>query len=589
MNLQIKFNNKYNFGYTLIEILIALFIISVITYLIISIFLNLLQSTLNAKINLQIMSALENELEIIRVLNYEDIGIIDGWPRGILPREKIVNYENLNIKINYYIRNIDNPADGVIGGSPNDLAPADYKLVELEGVCLNCSLKTKKQTLTAIIAPKNVESSTLNGSLFIQVINASGQPVPQANVYVVNNATSPPIIIQDLTNEQGLLQLIDIPTGTNVYQITVSKENYSTDKSYQPESPENPNPIIPHQTVLEQTLTTVTFQIDILANLLIKTIDNFCQPLANIPLKFTGVKLIGRNPDIIKNIISTTTDSNGEKNLKLEWDNYTYELTNSNYVIGGYNSSSPLNILPGLNYFLRLNISSSTNNSLLVTVIDDNNIPINEAQIKLFKNNFVQIKYTKTEDIIQDNWVNNYSAISQNIDINENGIFLKRINGYYPTNTIEWLESKTINIGTSTNVKFLILQWLPSNQPANTEVKFQIAVNNDNNTWNFIGPDGTSNSFFISSPANLSIIPINQKYLRYKVYLTTFDENNTPFINKVNIRFSSDCLSPGQSLFSNLTSDIYNLEISKEGYQTLSTTTNIDIPFKELIFKLSRQ
>ncbi|GIW65992.1 MAG: hypothetical protein KatS3mg094_511 [Candidatus Parcubacteria bacterium] len=589
MNLQIKFNNKYNFGYTFIEILIALFIISVITYLIISIFLNLLQSTLNARINLQIISALENELEIIRVMNYEDIGIVDGWPTGILTREKIVNYDNLSIKINYYIRNIDDPADGVIGGNPNDLAPADYKLVELEGVCLNCSFKTKKQTLTAIIAPKNVESSTLNGSLFIKVIDASGQPISQTSVYVINNSTSPPIIIQDLTNDQGLLQLIDIPTGTNAYQISVSKENYSTDKSYQPGSIENPNPLIPHQTVLEQTLTTVTFQIDILANLLIKTIDNFCQPLTNIPLKFTGTKLIGRNPDIIKNIISTTTDSNGEKNLKLEWDNYSYELTNSNYVIGGYNSSSPLNIMPGLNYFLRLNINSSTDNSLLVTVIDDNNIPLNEVQIKLSKDNLEQIKYTKTEDIIQDNWINNYSAISPNIEINENVISLKRINGYYPTNTIEWLESKTINIGTSTNVKFLTLQWLPNNQLPNTEVKFQIAVNNDNNTWNFIGPDGTNNSFFTSSPSNLTIIPINQKYLRYKIYLKTSDENNTPSINRVNIKFSSDCLSSGQSLFTNLISDTYNLEINKEGYQTLSTTTNINIPFKELIFKLSRE
>lgn len=274
MNYQIKY--KVKTAYTLIEVLITIFFIVVLTYFTINSLLNLITSSISTRINLQILSALEDEIELIRVLNYEDVGIVDGWPRGILPREKIIDLNNLRIKINYYIRNIDDPADGLIGGSPNDLAPADYKLVELEGTCLNCSVKTKKQTLTTIIAPKNVESSTRNGSLFIKVINASGEPVAQANVSVINNATSPPIIINDLTNNQGMLQLIDIPTGTNVYQITVTKENYSTDKTYPPGDEQNPNPIIPHQTVLEQALTNVTFQIDRLAELFIKTINNFC-------------------------------------------------------------------------------------------------------------------------------------------------------------------------------------------------------------------------------------------------------------------------------------------------------------------------
>ncbi|GIW66373.1 MAG: hypothetical protein KatS3mg095_0271 [Candidatus Parcubacteria bacterium] len=590
MNFQIKCKNKLKKGYSLIEILIGLFFIAILTYAIIGLFSNLLITTLSSRINMQIMSVLENELEIIRVLNYEDIGIIDGWPRGKLPREKTINYNGLEIKVNYYIRNIDNPADGFLGGNPNDLAPADYKLVELEGLCLNCSVKTKKQTLTTIIAPKNVESSSLNGSLFIKVINASGEPVPQANVLVINNATSPPIIIQDLTNQQGLLQLIDIPTGTNVYQITVSKENYSTDKTYQPGLEENPNPIIPHQTVLEQSLTSVTLQIDLLANLLIKTINNFCQPVPNVSLKLTGQKLIGANPDIIKNIISTTTDSNGEKTLKLEWDNYNYELTNPSNIIEGYNSSSPLNILPGLNYFLRLNIASSINNSLLITAIDENNNPIDEVEVNLSRIGFTQTKYTKTENINHNNWINNYSNISQNISINEDGsVSLKNIGGTYPTNTLEWLISKTIDIGTSTNVRFLELKWSPINQPPDTEVKFQIAVNNDNSNWEFIGPDGTSNSYFTITPANLINIPNNKRYLRYKIYMKTNNENYTPVINNLGIRFSSNCLSPGQVIFSNLISGIYNIELNKEGYQTIATTTEINTTFKELKFILFRQ
>lgn len=584
MNYRIKFNN--NLGYSLIEILLALLFIVVLTYLIIGSFLNLMKIILSAKINLQILSALENEMEIIRVLNYENIGIVNGWPRGILPQEKIIDYHNLEIKVNYYIRNIDDPSDGTISGNPNDLAPADYKLVELEGICLNCTVKTKKQVLTTIIAPKNLESSTRNGSLFIKVIDASGQPVPQANVKVINNATSPPIIIEDLTNNQGMLQLIDIPPGTNVYEIFVSKENYSSDRSYPPGNEQNPNPIIPHQTVLEQTLTNVSFQIDKLANLFIKTIDNFCQPVANIPINFIGQKLIGTNPDIIKTNFTTTTDINGEKLIKLEWDNYRYKIDSPNYVISGYNSSSPLNILPNLSYFLRLNIASSINNSLLITVLDNNNNPINQAEVRLSNENFNKTLETKTENILDNNWLNNYSEISQNIDLSNSDIRLKQINGYYPTGTEEWLISRTIDLGTSTNVKLIYLLWKPNNQPINTEVKFQIAVNNDNNTWNFIGPDGTGNSYFNISPSILTIIPENKRYLRYKVFLKTNNENETPIINEILINFTSECLSPGQVLFNNLISGEYNLFVSKSGYQNYSTTTMIQNTFKELIINL---
>ncbi|MCS7183975.1 MAG: hypothetical protein NZ866_01335 [Patescibacteria group bacterium] len=580
MNFQIKCKN--NLSYTLIEILIALFFIVVLSYLILGSFLNFLKSTLYSRLSLQILSALEDELEIIRVLNYEDVGIIDGWPRGKLTREKIVNYQGLDIKINYYIRNIDNPADGILGGNPNDSAPADYKLVELEGECLNCSIKIKKQTLTTIIAPKNVESSTKNGSLFIQVINASGQAISEANIQVINNATSPPIIINDLTNNQGMLQLIDIPTGTNVYQITVTKEGYSVDKTYLPGANENPNPIIPHQTVIEQSLTTVTFQIDRLANLDLKAINNFCEGINNLNLRLTGQKLIGTNPDIIKNIITTSTNSQGDQKLKLEWDNYLYEILNNEYILAGYNSSSPLVILPGLNYYLRLNIASSLGNSLLVSVLDNENNPLNEAEIELSKSNFEKILYTKTENIFHNNWLNNYSEISQNININKEGLTLKNINSVYPTGTDEWLISKTIDLGTSSNVELLSLKWEPINQPPQTEVKFQIAVNNDNTTWNFIGPDGTNNSYFNNSPSSLTNIPKNKRYLRYKIYLKTENENLTPLINEISLRFTSDCLANGQVLFSNLPLGVYNLLIKKNGFQIFTTSTNIQNRFKEI-------
>jgi type II secretory pathway pseudopilin PulG len=588
MNYLTKFRNKNNLNqaYTLIEILISIFFISLISIFAINAFLNFFKLTLTNRLNLQILSALENELEIIRVLNYEDIGTINGWPRGILQSPKIINNNGLEIKISYYIRNIDDPADGVINGNPNDLAPADYKLVELEGECLNCPVKTSKQKITTIVAPKNVESSTRNGSLYIKVINAQGEPVSEAQVKVVNNSLSPPLIIEDLTNNMGLLQLIDIPTGTNVYEINVTKDGYSSDRTYPLNLPDNPNPLLPHQTVLEQTLTNVTFQIDLLSNLFIKTIDNFCQPISNVPLKLSGIKLIGRNPDIIKNIINNSTDNNGEKLLKLEWDNYNYQLTTENYVMSGYNLTSPFNVLPNNNYYLRLNLVPLINKSLLVTVLDNQNNPLNEAEVKLTRTNFEKILKTKIEIFSEENWINNYYQISNYLNVDENGLSLKKIGNIYPTNTDEWLISNTIDLGTSSNVKLLNLRWLPEQQPDNTEVKFQIALNNDNNTWNFVGPDGTSNSYFTLSPSSLLALPVNKRYLRYKIYLKTYDENYTPSITKIFFEFTSDCLANGQILFNDLNQGEYNLLVNKSGFRSTSTTINIQSSFQEIKINL---
>ncbi|WP_340483347.1 hypothetical protein, partial [Acinetobacter baumannii] len=79
-------------------------------------------------------------------------------------------------------------------GSPNDTSPADYKLVELELSCTTC-VAPQITTFTGRAAPKGLETSSTNGALFIQAINASGAFLPGATVHVVNNAVSPAINI----------------------------------------------------------------------------------------------------------------------------------------------------------------------------------------------------------------------------------------------------------------------------------------------------------------------------------------------------------------------------------------------------------
>jgi len=583
-------------SFTLIEILISIFYISILSGLILITFWNLLKTIIIGRLSLQILSLLEDEMEYIKVVNYEDIGTTNGWPRGIFPSEKIVNLNGLNIKIKYFIRNIDNPLDGTVNSTPRDSAPADQKLVELEGECLNCSLKIKKQTLTFIIAPKTVESSTRNGSMFIRVINSSGNPVSYANISVINNRISPPIVINDLSNINGELQLIDIPTGTHAYEILATKENYSSEKTYPPRDPQDPNsfnPIIPHQNIIEGGLTIVTFVIDKLSNLKIQTIDNFCKPMANIPVILEGEnKIIGYYQDgtpVKKTIISTTTDQNGIKEIKIEWDNYFYKTDSSIFSLIGYNSSSPLNILPDKNYYLRLNMTTSSPRELLVTVKDINNEPIKDAEVEIRNNNFQKKLFTNQMEIRNASWTNYFFDYSENILLTEERVTLKSYNNLYPTNTQDWLILPTIDIGTSSNSKIISFGWEPISQPPNTDIKFQIAFNNDNSSWNFIGPDGTSNSYFTSSPVNLSILTNGYRYFRFKVYLNTNDENQTPVLEKMYINFTSNCLSPNQVIFQKLSQDDYTLNISKPGYRSTTTQIYINKIYQEIEIILQPQ
>lgn len=586
-----NYQKKSNLSFTFLEILITIVFIVVLGYFIYGAFINFLKTTTSLRLILQALNILESELEIIRNMKYEDIGIKDGYPRGVLERKKYVRVGELNFLISYYIRNIDDPFDGTVTTTPQDLAPADYKLVELEIECLNCGIKFKPQKLTTFVAPKNLEITTNNGSLFIKVIDARGEVIPQAKVTIFNNKINPPILIEDYTNNDGILPLIDIPTGTNAYEITVSKNGYSTEKTYTPGDPRNPNPINPHATVIEKTLTVVTLAIDKLSNLKINTKNKFCKQIGDVHFKIYGTKLIGKDPDIVKFSTTTFTDQNGSKFLEnIEWDEYNFEILNNNYVLRGAKPPLPLTLFPSTTRNIDLILTSKNSNlsNLLIKVIDVNKLPIKFASITLSRTNFSKTLITDSDSFYENNWINNYSEKSQNIEIDNNDgyIKLKYLADNYPTNTEEWLISNTIDFGTSTDL--LKINW-EGEEPSGTDIKLQIAINNDNSTWNFVGPDGTSNSYFDEKEiTNLSLFR-NFRYLRYKVYLTTFDPQQTPIFKFINFQFSSDCLPPGQVLFTDLNLGTYQLKVEKEGYQKFLTNIDILESFKQLSITLVPQ
>ncbi len=72
--------------------------------------------------------------------------------------------------------------------------------------------------------------------------------------------------------------------------------------------------------------------------------------------------------------------------------------------------------------------------------------------------------------------------------------------------------------------------------PAGTTIKFQIASNNDNTTWNFVGPDGTPSTYYQSSGATI-MGHDGRRYIKYKAFLSTTNTGITPMLNSVTIQY----------------------------------------------------
>ena len=139
------------------------------------------------------------------------------------------------------------------------------------------------------------------------------------------------------------------------------------------------------------------------------------------------------------------------------------------------------------------------------------------------------------------------------------------------------LESSTFDTGTSSN--FYTFNWTPSGQPAlagNNPVKFQFAsASTSAGPWNYIGPDGTANSYFSIPGSSISTANNGNEFARYMTYMTTNTATVTPTVSDVSFAYTSSCIPPGQVIFQGLSAGTYTLAISKSGYTSYSGSVSV--------------
>ena len=581
---------KKQSGFTLIEMVVSIGIMVLVMLGIFGAFQYTYKIIYRGKIQVLSTQLANEQLEIIRNLPYEKVGIVNGIPSGVLIYEQTKIRNGVPFKLSTTLRNIDDPFDGTIGGSPNDLSPADSKQAEVTVSCTSCAMQTTSVILNTRIAPDGLESSTGGGALFISVFDSAGSRVAQANVHIEkdeNKDGTAELTIDDVTGNNGELRLIDMPPAVEAYKITAAKSGYSTDNTVL-STESNPNPLKPPATVAASAVTNISFAIDKISSFNLSTKNILCSSISSVSINTNGSKTIGANPDVYKYNQTITTDGNGEKTLSnMEWDTYYFALPGaSSYDISGSIPTLPVALAPDSEQNLTFILSNHTTNSLLTTIKDSaTKLPLSGAKITITKNTFTDDLTTGHGYLRQTDWSGSsgqaqfidetkFWTQDNNVEINNpaGDLFLSKFAGkYYLTGS---LESSTFDTGATSNFTNLI--WEPLSQPqacGATPIKFQIATSPTAapETWNFLGPDGTNATYYTASDSNISSEHNSDRYLRYKLFLNTDSDKCTPQISEVAVSFTSGCTPPGQAFFFGLDSGTYTATVELNNYQTVNT------------------
>ncbi|MEK7636125.1 MAG: carboxypeptidase-like regulatory domain-containing protein [Patescibacteria group bacterium] len=582
-------------GFTIIEAVIGGALLAIVAIGVYRGYFTISESVRGVKIKNTALSVVNDEIELARNAQFQNVGILGGYPPGQFASSSVVIKNGTQFTVMRTVRNIDDLFDGTIGSTTNnDTAPADYRLFEVEITCANCkNFIPVRQTTT--IAPKDLELSSGGGALFIQVIDANGSPVPQATVRVENTILNPDLVIDDVTNNQGMLQLVDVPPSVGGYGITATKLGYSTDKTHAP-GVGNPNPIKADATVDAGVVTQATFAIDRTSTINLSTRNQVCGSVAGVDFHIDGSKLIGTGvPDVLKYSTTSITDMTGSRIFpNLEWDTYEFSIIDSAYDLAGAIPLTPITISPNTTQNLQLLIETKNPKSVLVTVKDSGtSLPVTGATVALSKTGFSTQVITGRGSIPQTDWsggsgqatttdMTKFWTSDGNIYIGPPAGEIKLVSLGGDYQPFGWLESSAFDLGSASN--FHNISWVSISQPPETglnSVKFQIATNVDNATWNFVGPDSTNGTYYTTMNTDISNHN-GSRYMRYKAFLSTVTATSTPLVSDVSFTFTTSCIPPGQAFFNGLVGGAYTIDITHPSYQAMSTAIEINPDFQKL-------
>jgi hypothetical protein len=288
---------------------------------------------------------------------------------------------------------VDDPYDGTLGGSPNDTAYKDYKIVKITVSWNNGTADAGSVDLISRFVPPGLEVATSgDGILSINIFSDQdgGAGVPQATVQVVNSDLGFSETRQ--TDNSGNIMIVGAQESIQKYQVFVSKSDYETTNTLAPFPDTTYNPVDTHASVVAGSLNVTNIALNKTADLTIKTQDYFGNTIPDIGFDLVGGRRLGAEvtypyADIFNLIETDQTDSSGEKQYSsISPGQYKFSLDSSitDYEFIGTDPAPPFLLSSEQDLEFKVVLAEKDVTSLLVKIaVDGNEDPLVDATVEL--------------------------------------------------------------------------------------------------------------------------------------------------------------------------------------------------------------
>lgn len=382
-------------GFTLIEALIFLFLFAIITLVFFQTFAYGTKLIQQSKFRLGAIALGNQKMEIIRSLDYDTIGTVSGVPAGDIVQDEDVQVNNAAYHVHTFIRYVDDPYDGTLGGSPNDLVPNDYKYGRVE-VSWGGFTDDEKVQFFSTFAPPGVEQPAGGGILSVNILDSQGNGVSGATVRIVNSSVVPSIDVTTTTDASGNLFLVSAPASVQGYSITFSKGGYFGSATYAPYPTTTFVPVDVHASVVNATINQASFVMDRASTLRLHTVDPFGTDIPNIDYRIDGGRRLGSafgtGVPVYDFGQDAATDASGEREYaNRSYGSYTWTLDGgvaTHAFIGLIPESGAginnIELAPNTNQAVDMVLADKAVNGALITVTNvSDSTPVAGASVRL--------------------------------------------------------------------------------------------------------------------------------------------------------------------------------------------------------------
>ena len=256
-----KYINNKDQGFSLVEVVIVAAVSTLVFGALLMSFRYSLELMNVSRAKLSALSVANDRMEFFRSLPYNDVGVLAGFPAGIIPQNSTTSLNNIIFYERVLVDYVNDPGDDIAGVDGNGIT-TDYKKIKVE-YTWSVNGATSSIALVSNIVPRSIETDVGGGTVRVNVFDQDANLLPGASVTLINNTLSPIINIPGRATGPSGAATFAAPAGSD-YEVIVTANiggnPYSTTQTFQP-TIAVPNSDTPPFTLLEADISTVDFQI----------------------------------------------------------------------------------------------------------------------------------------------------------------------------------------------------------------------------------------------------------------------------------------------------------------------------------------